>query len=188
MNKYLLDAKLAHLSEPEVDFLVSRYYQGEKIAPLLAELKVQCRPQLFADILPFVIHADKKCPNCGAQMGVRMHSKSSYRQVQNMLECSHCEHSELPACRCIYCRKLEEDKEGNKQLKLEAMIQECCDSLVCKPSKKTAIELSFRTAVSLLALTRASDLSESGSYNHINSNAIPFAPKGEFCNTQCWHC
>jgi hypothetical protein len=47
MNKYLLDAKLAHLSEAEVDDLVSCYYKGEKMTPLLAEFNIQCRPQAF---------------------------------------------------------------------------------------------------------------------------------------------
>ncbi|MGZ8982323.1 MAG: hypothetical protein ACXW11_00035 [Methylotenera sp.] len=181
MNKYLLDAKLAHLSETEVDLLISRYYKGEKIAPLLAEFNVQCKPQSFPGILPFVIHADQECPACNSPMALRLYSKSSYRQGQNEFECSHCEHKQSPRCTCTYCKKLKKDEAVNKQLKLKALIKNYSGLFECWSPTRKAEELSFRTAVSLLALVRTCGLNNDGSYGSISSSTIPFAPKGDMC-------
>ncbi|NOT15662.1 MAG: hypothetical protein HOP21_08845 [Methylotenera sp.] len=178
MNKYLLDAKLAHLSEAEVDDLVSRYYKGEKMTPLLAEFNIQCRPQAFAGILPFVLHGDQECPNCGAQMGVRMYSKSSYRQSENELECCHCEHKESPRCRCNCCQKLKKSEELNRQQKQKDSIKKYTELFECWSLKQKAEQLTFRTAVSLLALVRTGELKSDGSYGSISNNPIPFAPNG----------
>lgn len=176
MNKYLIDAKLAHLSEVEVDVLVNRYYKGEKMTPLLAEFNIQCRPQAFAGILPFVLHADQECPNCGAQMGVRMYSKSRYRQFENKIECCHCEHKESHRCRCNNCQKLKKAEELNKQQKQKDSIKKYTELFKCGSPKQKADQLTFHTAVSLLALVRTGKLKSDGSCGSICSNSIPFAP------------
>ncbi|MES2014063.1 MAG: hypothetical protein V4445_09940 [Pseudomonadota bacterium] len=177
MNKYLLDAKLAHLTEDEVNLLLKRYYENEKIASLLNEFNIQCIPQTFAKLLPLLIHEDRKCPCCNSPMGLQMQSRTSQKSILNNMECIHCEHIELPQCRCSYCKKLKMTAAVNEQLKLNTLILEYCESFTYDLSKPSPQELSFRSAVALLALVRTCKLKNDGSYGAISNNTIPFAPK-----------
>lgn len=176
MNKYLLNAKLAHLSEGEVDLLINRYYEGEKIASLIAEFNIDCKPNTFAGILPFVIHAEQKCPNCGGIMGRRLSSKSTYKYEQNVLECSHCDHKDTSRCACNGCKKARLDEEVKNQQKQKTLISQYADLFEYVPSKLGAKDITFRAAVYLLALIRTCEMNEDGSYGEISRSAIPLTP------------
>ena len=174
MNKYQLDAKLSHLAEVEIDNLIGRYYKGEKIATLLSEFNIQCIPRSFVKLLPLVIHKEFECPACKSPMGLRLHNRATHARKSDELECINCEHSNLPSCCCDYCKKLEVDAEA----RIKASFLKYWKNLTGKHSSIRAEELSFRAAVSLVALVRCCELKKDGSFVHINNNTIPFAPKG----------
>jgi len=177
MTKYLLHAKLAHLAINEVDLLLEKYYENEKIAPLLIELNIKCIPQTFSKYLPFLIDEDRNCPSCKAAMGRQMPSRAYNKAIPNSLECSNCEHLDLPNCDCSYCNKLKQHATIKKQLKINSLILEYCESFKNRLTRLAPEELSFRSAVTLLALTRTCKLNNDGYYGPLSNNSIPFAPK-----------
>ncbi len=72
MDKFLLDTKLAHLSDTDVESLINKYYKGEKFTTLILEFKIQCLPQTLCRLLLIILDADKKCPLCNSPMGSRV--------------------------------------------------------------------------------------------------------------------
>ena len=56
--------KLAHLTSEQVDDLVKRYNEGEKLASLIEAFNIDAKPAGLVHLLPPVVHEDLPCPYC----------------------------------------------------------------------------------------------------------------------------
>ena len=106
---------LSHLGNTELLELMNRYYEGERVATLLQEFKIQCSAGLLCGYFP-PEPTHMLCRFCDAPM-VRPRRSRSYKfNVQ--LSCSQCAHSETTHCRCLGCqevRRLAEEKQVQQQ-------------------------------------------------------------------------
>jgi hypothetical protein len=180
MQNSTLHPKLAHLSESQIEEIISRYYAGEKIIGLLEYYGINCAVSTFHKYLPPEI-SDEPCPNCGAVMEIPRHCrKSNGRNTKASPRCANCQHGRKSICECQFCdteRMAIRDKKPNTEPNKTQTndIQSWHKSI--KPD-----DLTFDQAVSILALT--------SSLYSINTNKgmllitakldkVPFAPTPE---------
>lgn len=177
MRHSALHPKLAHLSESQVEDLISRYYCGEKLTGLVAQFGIDCPISTFHKYLPAEI-SNQPCPNCGAVMELPRPCRKENRHNTDVLSrCTQCIHGNHRICRCHFCIT-EGDANKNNQPEpkptTEQIDNDQSDHLCIKPE-----DLTLEQAVSILALTK-------GCYT-INTNGglllftsrldkIPFAP------------
>ena len=181
MSRFLLNPVITHLSETQVDELVSRYYAGENITNLLAVFKIGGTANTFSRHLPQLIHESSICPACDAPMACRMYPRSSARRSkqQNHI-CSRCEHIESPMCRCAHCQSERQEAQSALLHEQQKQIREYCQTEFETSAIWTVENLSFRQAVSFLALVRTCELVDNGTCEPLATSTIPYAPEGEF--------
>jgi hypothetical protein len=182
MDKFLLDTKLAHLSDADVESLINKYYKGGKFTTLIPEFNIQCTPQSLSKLLLIILDEDKKCPLCNEPMGLRVVLRANNRKAQNALQCVQCEHTDAKNCLCAYCREMEYQSELEKVQAKKLIIKEYCNQFHRKLTLQEAENADFRTAVYLLAFVRASEINSDGTYSLMENNLVPFAPKGDLHN------
>lgn len=177
IGKYILDERLCHLSEMQVNALVSRYYQGEKVATLLTEFNIQCLPTALYKLLPHVIHPKQKCTVCGSPIATRLKSRSRMTFAKDAVKCSQCEHIEFAHCRCEHCLRVKKESDEIHQATMKVLINEYCHSFSPKPKISHVQDISLQTAVALLSLVRTCHPNEDGTFKSITKNLLPYAPR-----------
>lgn len=180
MSRFLLNPVIAHLSETQVDELVSRYYAGENITILLAEFKIGGTANTFSRHLPQRIHESNICPACDAPMASQLYSRSSARRSkQQSLFCSRCEHIDSSMCRCAHCQSERQEAQLALLYEQQKQIREYCRTEFETSAMWTVENLSFRQAVSFLALVRTCELVDNATCEPLATSTIPLAPEGE---------
>lgn len=180
MSQYLLDAKLAHLSDEQVASLIIRYYEGEKIKSLLSEFEILSLPNQFNKILPRVVQANLRCTACGAPMVKILQSRHKSNTHNEPYACSSCSHLNSISCRCVHCMKLAQDAKIAEQFTHQSLISAYCNKYSPAPRSVSVADISLRVAVSLLAMVRTCQQKNDGTYGSISNNPIPFSPEGNF--------
>jgi hypothetical protein len=98
-----LHPKLAHLSDSQVEELISRYYGGEKLKGLVAKFGIDCTVSTLQKYLPAEI-SDQPCPNCGAVMEIPSPCRNLVCRNANVLSrCTQCIHGKHKICGCDFC-------------------------------------------------------------------------------------
>ncbi|MDO8349687.1 MAG: hypothetical protein Q7S94_00865 [Gallionella sp.] len=180
MSQYLLDAKLAHLSDEQVASLIIRYYEGEKIKSLLSEFEILSLPNQFNKILPRVVQANLRCTACGAPMVKILQSRHKSNTHNEPYACSSCSHLNSISCRCVQRMKLAQDAKFAEQFTHQSLISAYCNKYSPAPRSVSVADISLRVAVSLLAMVRTCQQKNDGTYGSISNNPIPFSPEGNF--------
>lgn len=177
MGKYILDERLSHLSEMQLNALLGRYYQGEKIATLLTEFNIQCLPTAFYKLLPHTLHSKNKCRACGSPTATRLKSRSKMKFARDAVKCSQCEHVDFRNCSCDYCLRIKNELETTHQVAMKVLIEEFCRSYSTKPLVSSVQDISLEAAIALLALVRTCHLNEDGTYGSIIKPQLPYTPR-----------
>lgn len=154
-----IDKKLEHLSKEEIEGLMNRYYNNEKVKDLIEEYKIEINPSILYTIFPPMICKDKVCIYCGKPMLIKRTSKSSYRYNINNAYCINCGHEDSYVCNCSHCverRKIEKVKREEEQKKIAQrkrnLINDTYD--LNKHNPVSIEQLGFREKVFLGALLR----------------------------------
>lgn len=151
-----IHSKLAHLSESQIQNLISRYYSNEKIQSLLDEYQIDCTPSLFCSLLPPETIDGQQCPYCDVHMVRKRVSRSSLKYRQLDMSCPQCGHYVGRwQCHCEHCledsRRFAQMMREVKEEKIRAFCHPTWPTEIHQPA---AQDLDLRTAVALLALAR----------------------------------
>lgn len=171
--------KLAHLSDSQIDNLMTRYYAGETIVDLLAEFKVDHHPHHLFKLFPPIIHSFMVCPCCDAAMMSPRISRSAH--YETTMRCSQCRHEDSSRCKCDHCRNRGRSASGKvsrKVLDAKNGQRGQTQNLSIEPAN-----LALDQAVALLALMRCRGIADVDGMlapAAWDMAALPFAPKGYY--------
>jgi hypothetical protein len=175
MPNPLIHPKLAHLSDDEIDSLISQYYKNKPIAGLIHQYGIDCLPSQLYALLPPEISSEQ-CPSCGTAMVLRRLSRSAYRgESKYGLECWQCKHREK-RCHCAYCRNKTRQKAPSNVRNTQSSNHP--QTVV---GRIRATDLSLEQAVSLFALLKCyqpEKIKSSMLLGPIKLLNTPFAPAG----------
>lgn len=145
---------LAHLSETELDELMTRYYKHERVADLLETFGIRCHPSRLVRHFPPAPHTSP-CPCCQGAMLVPRLPLSAMDPPRPY--CTQCMHTEFPFCECEAC-------EARRQAHREQLTPSPAALLTALESESHAQrfdrapqELTLLEAASLLTLVRAGE-------------------------------
>lgn len=182
MPKVPLHSKLAHLSESQINNLITRYYAGETIADLLNEFRIDCHPSHLYKLFPPIIHSSAICPHCGTTMMSRRVPRSSYIGAPaEQMFCSNCRHRGSRRCKCDACRNHQTkliDQSSQKYSTIDTVVNNRLAVEALRPA-----DLTIEQAVSLLSLNRClafTDLGNKKALAALDKASVPFAPIGAY--------
>ncbi len=186
-----INPKLRHLSEEQIQTLITRYYNQEKISTLLHEYQIDCPPNNLIRLFPPVILGDEHCCYCGTPMHRHWVSRGYSKHSDQNISCPSCGHRQdnKNGCRCNNCREERKREELRLQESYERAIRSFCQSNWPPPtSQQDVATLDLKTAVAFLALVRTClfvDHTNSDQATHTSltlealaRTTIPFAPMG----------
>lgn len=104
----MLNIKLQHLSTEDVDALMNRYYNGEKVSVLLEEFGIDCKERELYTLFPPEVFENRKCRYCNTAMIRERQSKSSF--IEGIIYCPNCKHKlDEVRCKCESCNNYKRD-------------------------------------------------------------------------------
>ncbi|WP_372011407.1 hypothetical protein NBRC13296_12675 [Paenibacillus chitinolyticus] len=145
-----IDSRLRHLNHDQINKLISRYYDGEKIEILLKEYQISARASELYKMFPATIE-NIKCFYCNVHLVTMMPSRTS--NAKNYAFCPHCDHKETPLCRCTNCKKLEQEKILSENQYKKIKIAETYDIANYKSNQIN--DLNLRDVLYLACLLRS---------------------------------
>lgn len=133
-----INDKLSHLSVDQIDELIKRYYNNEKVNDLINEFNIKCLGSELVKLFPPEILEDILCEYCNTPMIRKRVSKTS--KPTNKIYCPKCNHIYNDInCNCEKCNNL----------KREIIIK------ICPPISKIDInDLSLKHRIYLASLLR----------------------------------
>ena len=179
-KKYILDDKLSHLSESQVDELLMRYYQGEKCIALLKAFDIDVIPNALGSHLPQYVDDAAICSNCGAQIIAKYLRRDFSQAYQKREHCSECAHIESITCKCEFCTQKRTEAQVVHELHVSSKIYDHCLSNYASIKIQSAGELSLRNALTLLAMVRTCKHLSETTYGQIAESSITFTPEDGF--------
>lgn len=165
-----IDNTFSHLNKNQVVDIINKYYAGEPVKNIIGEYNLSVLPTKLVSIFPKIL-TNKKCAKCGANLVVKLKSKS-YGQINfNEAYCPNCGHREdVPFCKCRYC---EEERRMLEENKREYIIEALKQS---RAPQKSERELSPKDVLYMCVIL-CSLLSEDASViNPLNSSVKPITP------------
>ena len=171
-----MDERLAHLSKIQIEELIERYYNKEKVKNLIAEYEIDARPSQLVKLFPPTITEDI-CPYCDVNLVIK-HSSRDYSWNKKSATCPSCGHEEGGFCWCANCKEKEQIRAQNERQEK----QELLDSLlhIDEDEKVDLDSLSFEDKIYLGAFLREG-ISEDFNYiRPIDSFDNPLAPTQDY--------
>jgi hypothetical protein len=168
---------LSHLTEEELNELISRYYNKEKISTLLKEYNIQLNPgQLLKHLPPEIL--DEKCRYCDLNLEKPRSSRERYSWRLAEAVCPSCSHEESEFCYCKNCVELAaRRKEEERREKQEFMNQAF---FIDEEAKIDLDSLTFTEKVYLGALLREGITEDYTFIKPVEEFINPLAPTYEF--------
>lgn len=140
----MIDKRLSHLNDEQIDELIKRYHSGETVSKLIEEYNIECSPAGLYKLFPPIIIKDSKCPCCHVNMVRDPVARTGY--ISNKVYCPICKHEYSASCKCEKCSEAK-----------RAIIH----NIYSKDVKKVNIDnMSLKDTVYLAALLRAVDTFE----------------------------
>jgi len=172
-----MNDKLSHLSEKQIQELIKRYYDREKVSDLINEYNLNLQPSQLVKNFPPEL-TENTCVYCEVNMVKPRVSRDSQLRKKLQEYCPNCGHEEGGFCSCQNCMTIEwNKKDSEKQVKKDFL-----DTFL-NHEDKNKIEfddLTFTEKVYLGALLREG-ISEDYNYiKPIESFINPLTPTYEF--------
>jgi hypothetical protein len=143
--------KISHLTEMQINELIKRYYNDEKIGTLLDEFNIKARPSELVGLFPPVIYSDEVCIYCDASMISYRKSRSDNGNPK--IICPKCNHINSMQCACEQCRLIRRTEQEAELKRKKELVKEKYSL-----DKVQSVEfntLNFRGRIYLGALLRA---------------------------------
>ena len=114
MNRTLYDSALKHLTEAEVNSLITDYSLNNSPAKeLIGKYKINATPKELPHILPPVITTEM-CPYCNVNMYTKVRRSPAQ---QSAVFCLICNHQKKEKCNCEKCKEKRERKKAYEEAK-----------------------------------------------------------------------
>jgi len=172
-----MSEKLSHLTEQELNQLIERYYNKEKVSDLIEEFNISLNPsQLVKHFPPEII--DTKCEYCNVNFIKPRRSRDYYSWNENEGFCPNCGHENTIFCSCKNCTEIEILKQEKQRQSKQEILDEIL--FIDEDDKIDINSLTFIEKVYLGAFLREG-ISED--YNYIKPIVDfinPLAPTAEF--------
>ena len=147
-----LHEKLAHLTPEQVDDLIKRYYEGEKLASLTEAFNIDAKPAGLIHLLPPVVHKDLPCPYCpNTNLISKRLPKTHEPRRFGTPHCPGCEHRHGEECRCKGCTAKADAARRESDNKKRQLIEATYMREHDVPSPE---DLTLQDAVYLMAIAR----------------------------------
>ena len=144
--------KLAHLTPEQVDDLIKRYNDDEKLPSLIEAFNIDAKPTGLIFLLPAVVHKDLLCPYCpDTNLISKQPARTSVPSHPESPHCPRCRHRHAEWCPCKPCRAKAEAKRRESDKKKRQVIGATCTREHDTPSPET---LTLQDAVFLMAIAR----------------------------------
>lgn len=180
-----VNEKLSHLTNDELDDLITRYQSGdEKVSDLIEEFCIDIRASNLLSILPPIVHEDLFCPYCEDTNLVSKRQRGGATLNQSQAYCLSCNHQNTNHCFCSGCREKEENIRRETQLRKRAIIEEEYTREITTPA---ANDISLSDALFLLSITRHSLSEDMEVIEPFDDSELPLAPLYDFQNEVVKH-
>ena len=169
-----LHKKLAHLTPEQVDDLVTRYNDDEKLASLVEAFNIDAKPAGLVHLLPPVVHKNLLCFYC---KDTNLISKRPARTFEPRRpeppHCPECGHTPADWCPCKPCREKDKAERRLMEKKKQDLLDATSTREIDVPSPE---DLTLRDAVFLLALVRNAVTDGLGYLKPVSEFAKSLAP------------
>ncbi len=173
--------KLSHLNDEQVEQLIQRYYRGEKINELITAFQLKVKPGNLVRTFPPKKCEDEYCCYCIDQNFVVAHQSREYSSFTNVVpRCPVCDHIDEPYCSCRNCRESRSRHRETIYDKKRQLIESCYEAGSTPPDVQ---DLSFDTAVYLMALTKHSLHEDLKFASPFGQHPVKLFPSAEFTKT-----
>ena len=119
-----LHKKLAHLTPEQVNALIKRYNEGEKLPSLIEAFNIDAKPAGLVQLLPPVDHKDLPCPYCPDKNLIsKRPARTSAPRHPETPHCPGCGHRHAEWCPCKPCRAKAEAQRRESDKKKRQVIE-----------------------------------------------------------------
>ena len=179
--------KLSHLTSKQVSELMKRYYEeGEKIASLISDFRLDMNPGTLVGTFSPYIHDDQYCPYCEDQNLISKRlSRDHGIWAVGKPHCPSCNHSERERCSCNNCLKSKE-RIIQKRNDVKREIIENNYGQYYGPSPDIN-ELSLKDSLYLLSVLRHSLSEDFYSVQPFNDHHLLLAPTYDYLDEITQH-
>ena len=171
-----IDSKLVHLSNTQIENLIERYYNGEKVKSLIEEYNIDTNSNQLVRLFPAAI-TEGTCPYCDCNLVITYKSKY-YNNKNNHASCPECSHIIDEYCQCSNCKERERMKVQKRRLEKKEILYSLLHS---ETDNRIDFEtLTFEEKIYLGAFLREG-ISEDFSYiKPVGDFIDPLAPTSEY--------
>ncbi|HAS44895.1 MAG TPA: hypothetical protein DCS93_30725 [Microscillaceae bacterium] len=173
----MISDKLAHLTEGEIEDLIQRYYNKEKVSDLINEFNISLNPSQLIKHFPPEI-SDIECRYCDIKLIKPRKSRDSYSWNKTEASCPKCGHRENLFCPCDNCYEIKKQKKEKELQEKQHLLSQLF--AIDEEGKIELTALTFTERIYLGALLREG---VSEDYNYIRplrEFLNPFAPMANF--------
>lgn len=173
----LIDNRVSHLSNSEIDKLINEYYLGEHNEVLINKYNINVSSGLLFTVFP-PKQLDINCPYCNSHLVEQRLSKSQIRYNKKaLIYCMNCGHEDNNEdCNCVNCKSKNTDaSELRRNRIINAHNSEGYN-------KVNPLEMSFKHKIFLGALLKHSlseDMKIIYSMDSVNKDKKPLAPTSD---------
>ena len=119
-----LHKKLAHLTPEQVNDLVTRYNDDEKLVSLIEAFNIDAKPGGLVHLLPPVVHKDLPCPYCPqTNLISKQPARTSAPRHPESPHCPGCKHRHAVRCPCKPCKAKAEAERRESDIKKRQVIE-----------------------------------------------------------------
>lgn len=176
--------ELEHLTVDQLVVLINKYKRGDLVEKLLEEFDLDIKSTMLVRLFPLV-RVDK-CPNCPADLGCPIASKSSKEFLSfRKEECWNCGHKPYVLnCQCSVCISLRKQQEVETEIKVQDKLKIKKEAIVneygsenYKKVKESSLGLKEKIFLSVIV---RNCISEDGKYiKPIKYSLEPLTPNQE---------
>lgn len=169
---------LEHLSEKEIEELIERYYNQERIKDLLEAYRLNIASGQLIRLFPPRV-SDNICPYCNENMVKRFASRAYNNYDDGDVICEACKHiHDSFGCRCHNCRNAERERVIKEREEKHQAIKVILDKM--NERRISSEELTLEEKIYLGALFRVGLSEDLSIINPVNSFYIPLAPTDNY--------
>ncbi|MCC8461836.1 MAG: hypothetical protein LN546_01295 [Rickettsia endosymbiont of Ecitomorpha arachnoides] len=118
---------LSHLTQKQLEDLIKRYYDNEKVDNLLKEFNINISPNSLVNLFPLIPHHELFCKYCqDTNLVIRLKGRNYKYYGENGFDlfCPMCNHNDNSSCSCDNCKKAIKQQKQIKEEEKRNLIKE----------------------------------------------------------------